>query len=134
MTYGDAVTNLNIPKSLNSHIKSKKLATLAAVNPPPRFGNLILKKNNVVEFSEKNKHRNGLINGGFFVVSPKVIDLIANDNTVWEQGPLQKLAKKNQLNAYIHRDFWQPMDTLYEKNLLNSLWSSNNAPWKIWRE
>jgi glucose-1-phosphate cytidylyltransferase len=134
LTYGDAVTNLNIPKSLNSHIKSKKLATLAAVNPPPRFGNLILKKNNVVEFSEKNKQRNGLINGGFFVVSPKVIDFIANDNTVWEQEPLEKLAKKNQLNAYIHRDFWQPMDTIFEKNLLNSLWNNNKAPWKIWRE
>ena len=134
LTYGDAVTNLNIPKTLEAHIKSKKLATLTAVNPPPRFGNLILKKNNVVEFVEKSKDKSGLINGGFFVLCPKVVELISNDNTVWEEEPLTNLAKKKQLNAYIHRDFWQPMDTLFEKNLLNSLWNNNKAPWKIWRE
>ena len=134
LTYGDAVSNLNIKESLVQHINSKKLTTLTAVNPPARFGNLVLNNNAVSKFSEKPKLENGLINGGFFITSPTAIKYIADDNVVWEKEPLENLAKNQQLNAYVHRGFWEPMDTLFEKNLLNTMWNNNKAPWKIWKD
>jgi glucose-1-phosphate cytidylyltransferase len=134
LTYGDAVSNLNIKESLVQHINSKKLTTLTAVNPPARFGNLVLNNNAVSKFSEKPKLENGLINGGFFITSPTAIKYIADDNVVWEKEPLENLAKNKQLNAYVHRGFWEPMDTLFEKNLLNTMWNNNKAPWKIWKD
>lgn len=134
LTYGDAVSNLNIKESLIQHINSKKLTTLTAVYPPARFGNLVLNNNAVSKFSEKPKLENGLINGGFFITSPTAIKYIADDNVVWEKEPLENLAKNKQLNAYVHRGFWEPMDTLFEKNLLNTMWNNNKAPWKIWKD
>jgi glucose-1-phosphate cytidylyltransferase len=134
LTYGDAVSDVNIKESLIHHINSKKLTTLTAVNPPARFGNLVLNKNSVSKFSEKPKLENGLINGGFFITSPNVIKYIADDSVVWEKEPLENLAKNQQLNAYIHRGFWEPMDTLFEKNLLNTIWNNNGAPWKVWKD
>ncbi len=133
LTYGDAVTDLDISATLKQHKLSKKLATLTAVRPPPRFGNLHLNGTHVEQFIEKPDGEAGLINGGFFILSPKVIDCIENDQTVWEQGPLRSLAAAGQLGAYIHKGFWQPMDTLFEKNTLETMWSSGCAPWKIWK-
>lgn len=132
LTYGDAVTDLNIPKTVEQHRATGKLATLTAVRPPARFGNLALQGLQVNSFIEKPKDGAGLINGGFFVLSPKVIDYIENDTTVWEQEPLNRLTSEGQLGAYAHDGFWQPMDTIYEKNLLENLWNSGNAAWKRW--
>ena len=117
---------------LESHKNSKKDATVTAVNPPSRFGSLVIKKNDVTEFAEKPLSDGGFINGGFFVLEPRVIDLIKSDNTVWEKDPISELVENNQLNAFIHNDFWQPMDTLREKKLLEDLWLSKKAPWNTW--
>lgn len=131
-TYGDGVGDINIKSLLDFHKVNNKLATLTAVYPPGRFGALEIKNNLVVNFKEKPKGDGGLINGGFFVLSPKVIDLIDNDETIWEQQPLNELAKSNQLVAYQHNGFWQPMDTLRDKIMLEELWINKKAPWKIW--
>ena len=109
------------------------MATVTAVQPPGRFGALKIEKNSVVGFSEKPQGEGGLINGGFFVLSPHCIDLIQDDDVSWEDSPLETLAKDGQLAAYEHRGFWQPMDTLREKNLLEHLWDAGEAPWKIWK-
>tara|TARA_A100001234_G_scaffold121956_1_gene106960 strand:+ start:2805 stop:3569 length:765 start_codon:yes stop_codon:yes gene_type:complete len=129
-TYGDGVADVDIGKLINFHKSHGKHATITAVAPPSRYGALELVGNKVESFKEKPE--GGLINGGFFVLSPKVFDLINGDMTSWENGPLSKLAKTDQLRAFRHAGFWQPMDTLREKNLLQDLWTSGNAPWKTW--
>jgi len=134
VTYGDGVGNINIKKLLEYHKSHGKLATVTAVHPPSRFGGLVLGQNNVVEeFSEKSQIGEGWINGGFFVFEPECLDYIEDgDSTILEGKPLENLAKDNQLAAFLHDGFWQPMDMLREKQLLESLWCSGKAPWKTW--
>ncbi len=132
LTYGDGLANVDIAKLIDFHIKHGKLATVTAVQPPGRYGALNREKDLVTGFVEKPKGDGGWINGGFFVLSPKCIDYIDSDSSAWEQKPLKDIALKGELMAYEHRDFWQPMDTLREKNLLEELWESDNAPWKNW--
>ena len=132
LTYGDGLSDINIRNLINFHEKNGKLSTLTAVQPPGRFGVLGLNENMVVNFQEKPDGTDSRINGGFFVLSPKVIDLIEDDSTIWEKGPLEELAKKGELCAYMHDGFWQPMDTLREMKYLQELWSENLAPWKTW--
>lgn len=132
-TYGDGVSDVNIKKLIDFHRQHGKQATLTATYPPGRFGALDIRGDNHVEtFKEKPKGDGGMINGGFFVLSPQVIDLIDGDSTVWEASPLETLAGSGQMMAYQHEGFWQPMDTLRDKNYLEELWVSNNAPWKVW--
>ena len=134
-TYGDGLSNVNLKSQIKFHLSHKKLATILAVQPPARFGALDIAGEKVIGFSEKQNLNNeiGFINGGFFILSTKCINLIENDETVWEKEPLENLANQHQLMAYKHKDFWQPMDTLREKNILENLWNSNTAPWKIWK-
>src|SRR5207302_2384542 len=115
------------------HRSQKTRATLTAVQPPGRFGALILKAERVTSFQEKPRGDGGWINGGFFVLSPNVIDLVQGDNTVWEREPMERLARDGQLAAHFHRGFWQPMDTLRDKNHLEERWASGHPPWRIWR-
>ena len=132
-TYGDGVGDINISDLIKFHKKHKKLATLTSVSPQGRFGVLEIGPNkNVQCFKEKPKNDKGLINGGFFVLSPKVIDFIDGDSCVWEEFPLEMLASKGQLMAFHHSGFWQPMDTLRDKRVLEELWQNKSAPWKIW--
>ena len=131
-TYGDGVSDVDISASILFHKKHKKLVTVTAVQPPGRYGAIISEGNNVTGFYEKPKGDGGYINGGFFVLSPTAIDYIENDNTSWESEPLSKLAQEGQVQSFEHHGFWQPMDTLRDKNLLESLWMNNNAKWKIW--
>ena len=131
-TYGDGVANIDIRATLDFHRAHGKLATLTAVSPPGRFGALDINGDRVERFVEKPVGDGGKINGGFFVLSPKVIELINGDASVWEQEPLQALAKKGELFCFQHQEFWQPMDTLRDKNYLEELWKSGAAPWKIW--
>jgi len=131
-TYGDGVADVDIAASIAFHKAHGKLATVTAVLPPGRFGALAREGDAVRGFIEKPSGDGGWINGGFFVLSPKVIDYIAADSTSWEIGPMAKLATENQLHAFEHNGFWQPMDTLREKNLLEDLWASGEAPWKVW--
>jgi glucose-1-phosphate cytidylyltransferase len=131
-TYGDGVSDINISETIKFHLQHGKQATLSATYPPGRFGALDIEDGCVKSFKEKPKGDGAMINGGFFVLSPKVLQLIDNDQTVWEQFPLMKLAEDNQLMAYKHDGFWQPMDTLRDKVYLEELWSSNTAPWKTW--
>jgi glucose-1-phosphate cytidylyltransferase len=132
-TYGDGVSNVDITKVIAFHRQHRKLATLTAVIPPGRFGALDLNANSAIRsFEEKPKGDGAMVNGGFFVLSPEVINLIENDGIVWERAPLEQLALQGQLMAYQHTGFWQPMDTLREKNLLEDLWTSGKAPWKTW--
>jgi glucose-1-phosphate cytidylyltransferase len=132
-TYGDGLADLNIEDLINYHKKQDKLATVTAVRPPGRYGALKLNNNNIVDsFKEKIEGDESWINGGFFILSPKVIDLIENDNTTWEDEPLNSLANDGQLAAFKHTGFWQAMDTLREKNYLSNLWENGKAPWKVW--
>ena len=131
-TYGDGVADVNITASIAFHKAHGKLATVTAVQPAGRYGSLELDGSSVRGFIEKPNGDGGWINGGFFVLSPKVIDLIAADSTSWELEPMARLATNNQLRAFEHNGFWQPMDTLREKKLLESLWDSGKAPWKVW--
>lgn len=131
-TYGDGLSDIDISASINFHKAHQKLATVTAVLPPGRFGSLERHGNSVNGFIEKPQGDGGWINGGFFVLSPKVIDYIDADATSWELEPMARLAKEGQLQAFEHKGFWQPMDTLREKNLLEDLWSSGHAPWKKW--
>jgi len=132
-TYGDGLSDININELINSHKKAKKLATITAVQPKGRYGSLLLDKDHtVLGFQEKVAGDGGWVNGGFFILEPEVLDLIKNDQTIWEQEPLKELAKRNQLNAFNHNGFWQPMDTLREKNQLQEMWDRNEAPWKSW--
>ena len=133
VTYGDGLGNIDINSLLAFHQAHGKLATVTAVHPRARFGGLVLNKDNsVVEFSEKSQTHEGWINGGFFVFEPGVFDYLINDKTILEHDPLEKLATDKQLKAYRHTEFWQPMDTLGEKQILESLWTKGEAPWKIW--
>jgi glucose-1-phosphate cytidylyltransferase len=133
-TYGDGLSDVNVTQLINFHFEHGLQATLTATYLPGRFGALdIHPDQRVTSFKEKPKGDGGLINGGFFVISPKVIDLIAGDDVVWEREPLELLAETNQLKAYRHEGFWQPMDTLRDKNVLEELWASGKAPWKIWQ-
>ena len=131
-TYGDGVSDVDITASIAFHQQHGKLATVTAVQPPGRYGALRMEGDVVQGFTEKPRGDGGLINGGFFVLSPQVLDRISGDNTSWEAEPLAGLAAEGQLMAYEHTGFWQPMDTLREKNLLEELWSSGKAPWKRW--
>jgi glucose-1-phosphate cytidylyltransferase len=131
-TYGDGVGDINISESIKFHKQHGKLATLTATYPPGRFGALDMVKGQVQNFKEKPKGDGAMINGGFFVLSPKVLDLIDGDKTVWEQRPLNHLAESGELMAFEHHGFWQPMDTLRDKIYLEELWISNKAPWKVW--
>ena len=131
-TYGDGLSDLDIAGLIRFHKEHGKWATVTAVSPPGRYGALERQGNQVTGFAEKPRGDGGLINGGFFVLSPKCLDLIEGDQTPWESGPLTKLTQQNQLMAYEHHGFWQPMDTLRDKNHLEELWQSGNAPWKNW--
>jgi glucose-1-phosphate cytidylyltransferase len=131
LTYGDGVSNLNIKELVNFHQDHKKIATITAVRPPARFGEIEFNGNQVIKFQEKPQIGEGWINGGFFVFEPNVSDYIEDDNTVFEQGPLERLSTDGQLMAYKHADFWRCMDTLRDVRLLNDLWETNSAPWKI---
>lgn len=131
-TYGDGVGNIEISRLIDFHKKSGKLATLIGVQPPGRFGILEVEGDLVTAFKEKPRGEEGWINGGFFVLEPKVIDYIDGDDTIWERYPLETLGGERQLNVYKHRDFWMPMDTLRDKNRMEELWVSGEAPWKVW--
>ncbi len=131
-TYGDGVGDINIAESIRFHKKHNKEATLTATYPPGRFGALEIQNKQVKFFKEKPKGDGAMINGGFFVLSPKIFRRINDDDTIWEQEPLMGLANDNQLMAYEHQGFWQPMDTLRDKILLEKLWQSDQAPWKTW--
>lgn len=131
-TYGDGVSNLDIASTIAFHKSHGKLATVTAVRPPARYGALQLDGNEVQGFIEKPEGEGGFINGGFFVLSPRVIDRIDGDHTSWEGEPLMGLARDGELQAFFHEGFWQPMDTLRDKVHLESLWQSGNPPWKSW--
>jgi glucose-1-phosphate cytidylyltransferase len=131
-TYGDGVADINIAKILDFHRSHGKLATLTATYPPGRFGAISIQRDQVISFQEKPKGDGAMINGGFFVLSPRVVDLIEDDQTVWEEQPLNQLAAAGELMAYQHEGFWQPMDTLRDKVKLEELWNSGDAPWKVW--
>ena len=133
LTYGDGLADVDIKQLFNFHKKNNRKATVTAVMPPGRFGALeISNQKSVSHFMEKPTGDGNFINGGFFVLEPDVFDLINGPDEVWEEGPLRSLAKDNQLSAFEHKSFWQPMDTLREKNLLEELWQSDKAPWRNW--
>lgn len=132
LTYGDGLSNVNINELIQFHKKHGKLATVTAVQPPGRFGSLILENQTVLEFKEKPLGDGGWINGGFFVLNPAVFNYILDDSSVWETDVLVQLANHKQLHAYQHNGFWQPMDTLRDKKKLVELWKNKNAPWKVW--
>ena len=131
-TYGDGVGNVDITRLVEFHRAGGLVATITAVQPPGRFGDLVLEGDRVTEFDEKLPGDGGWISGGFFVLSPKVLDYIEGDQTYWEREPLERLAAEGQLAAYKHEGFWQPMDTLRDKSQLNALWEDGQAPWRIW--
>lgn len=132
-TYGDGVGSVDISKLIEFHKSHGKLATLTATFPPGRFGAIDIVENQILNFKEKPKGDGAMINGGFFVLSPRVIERIATDSTVWEQQPLMGLAEDGELMAFKHEGFWLPMDTLRDKQKLQELWESGNAPWKMWK-
>lgn len=134
VTYGDGVSNVNLRDLLAFHRSHGKLATLTAVRPTARYGHIELRGNRVAEFSEKPQTSEGWISGGFFVLEGRVLDYIDSDDTQWEKAPMERLAREGQLMAYQHPSFWQCMDTLRDKILLQNLWQSGNAPWKIWSD
>lgn len=131
-TYGDGVANINITAQLAFHKQHGKQATVTAVQPPGRYGALEMDGDNVAGFMEKPSGDGGFINGGFFVLSPECLKIIENDETSWESEPLTDLANRGELMAYKHNGFWLPMDTLRDKNVLEKLWDSSTAPWKVW--
>jgi glucose-1-phosphate cytidylyltransferase len=133
MTYGDGVSDVDISATIEFHKNHGKAATLTATYPPGRFGALNIEGQQVKQFMEKPKGDGALINGGFFVLSPSVLDYLESDATVWEQQPLQQLAAEDQLMAFTHNGFWQPMDTLRDKTYLEELWATGDAPWKTWQ-
>lgn len=134
LTWCDAVANVDLKALLKFHRSHGRLATVTAVHPPPRFGHLDLDGDRVTQFKEKPQDAEGWINGAFFVLEPGVFAYIKGDNTQWEKEPLERLAREGQLMAYRHLGFWQCMDTIREKQLLENLWQNNQAPWKIWKE
>jgi glucose-1-phosphate cytidylyltransferase len=132
MTYGDGIGDIDINQTLKLHRQSGKLATVTAVHPPSRFGELVIDNNQVSRFDEKPQTGDGWINGGFFVLEPQVLEYIEGDSIPWERDPLQRLTEEGQLVAYKHSGFWQCMDTLRDVQLVEKLWQEGNAPWKIW--
>ena len=131
-TYGDGVSDINVGRLIEFHKQQGCLATLTAVQPPGRFGALNIQKNTISSFEEKPQGDGAWINGGYFVLSSKIFEYINGDLTVWEQEPLKQLALSGQLSAFKHEGFWQPMDTLRDKNHLEELWQTDKAPWKVW--
>lgn len=133
LTYGDGLADIDISKLLEFHRSHKRSSTITAVKPVGRFGALVLSKDEIVtQFTEKPPGDGIWVNGGFFVLEPEVIDLIEDDNTIWEQGPLTSLTQKQELVAFKHHGFWRPMDTMSDKRILEQLWSLKKAPWKVW--
>jgi glucose-1-phosphate cytidylyltransferase len=132
MTYGDGLADINLPELVRFHRENGLEATLTAVPPPGRFGATVLDGHRVTRFTEKPAGDGGLINGGFFVLEPTVLNRIDDDMSIWERQPLESLAADRQLAAFTHKGFWQPMDTLRDKNQLETLWQNGNAPWKLW--
>ena len=130
-TYGDGISNVNISESLKFHKDTGTIATVTAVQPPGKFGRMNLKENIVNHFEEKPIGDEGWINGGYFVLEPSVFKYLKDESTIWEREPLEELAKNKQLSAYKHTGFWQPVDTLWDKNYLENIWKNNNASWKI---
>jgi glucose-1-phosphate cytidylyltransferase len=133
MTYGDGVGDVDITASIEFHRSHGKLATVTAIQPPGRFGALRVEDSEVTKFGEKVDADGSIINGGYFVLEPKVLDYIEADNVAWERAPLERLATEHQLMAFHHRGFWQPMDTLRDKRLLEELWETGEAPWCTWK-
>lgn len=131
-TYGDGLGDINITELLAFHRREGRLATVTGTQPPGRFGAIVCEGNQVMGFREKPQGEGGWINGGFFVLSPEVIDFIRNDDIIWEGEPIEQLAKLGQLSVYMHNGFWHPMDTLRDKVHLEELWVTNKAPWRIW--
>ena len=135
MTYGDGLSNVNLNLLEQFHLKSNKMVSVTAVQPTGRFGSLSIKEeDNITTFLEKPPGDNFWINGGFFVMEPDVFDFIKGDQTIWEREPLEQISNIDQLIAFKHNGFWHPMDTLRDKNYLNELWKSGNAPWRLWDE
>jgi glucose-1-phosphate cytidylyltransferase len=134
LTYGDGVADIDVGALIDFHHSHGRLATITAVTPPGRYGALVTDGTRVTEFSEKPPGDNAVINGGFFVLHPDVLSRIAGDDTPWETEPLESMARDDELRAFRHDGFWQPMDTLRDRTMLESLWSSGNAPWKMWRD
>jgi glucose-1-phosphate cytidylyltransferase len=132
LTWADGLSNVNISDLVAFHRSHGRLATVTAVKPPPRFGKLDIRGNAVVSYSEKPQPGDEWINGGFFVLEPGVFDYIEGYGTQWEREPLERLAKDGQLMAFRHEGFWQCMDTLWDRNLLQDLWQQGNPPWKVW--
>lgn len=133
LTYGDGVADVNVKALIEFHHAHGGLATVTAVQPPGRYGALKIDNSRVHDFLEKPEGDGGWINGGFFVLSPKVIDLIDDDTTIWERSPLEQLARREELHAFHHFGFWQPMDTLRDKLALEALWAEGKAPWRVWK-
>ena len=131
-TYGDGLSDVNINELIKFHKQKKAIATMTAVNPPGRFGAIDIDNDFITSFKEKPSGREGLINGGFFILNTNALNYIKDDSTIWEKEPLEKLSKEKKLAAYVHNGFWQPMDTLRDKKYLEKLWSLNKAPWKLW--
>jgi glucose-1-phosphate cytidylyltransferase len=132
-TYGDGVSDVDITALVEFHRRQRVLATVTAVHPPGRFGVLTLTRDRITAFAEKPSDDAGWINGGYFVLSPKAIDYVADDDAAWEREPMERLARDGQLAAFVHAGFWQPLDTLRDRNLLNDLWNGGKAPWKKWQ-
>ncbi len=132
-TYGDTLNDLNIMKLIEFHKKSKTLVTVTACQPPGKFGILEIENDKVLDFKEKPKGDGNWVNGGFFILNKSVFDYIEGDSTIWEEEPLQKLVKMNQVSAFKHHGFYQPMDTMYEKEKLEKMWMSDNVKWKVWK-
>lgn len=132
LTYGDGLSDIDVSSEIQFHKKHGRMATLCAVTPPGRYGALTLNGDSVSGFTEKPQGDGAKINGGFFILSPDVIDYVGDDSTSWEAEPLERLASENQLMAFNHNGFWQPMDTLREKNYLEDLWNAKKAPWRVW--
>lgn len=133
-TYGDGVADLDVESAIKFHQAHGKLATVTSVRPPPRFGRMAFEGDRVIDFNEKSQSGEGWINGGFFVLNRKAIDFIESDQTPWEREPLQRLAQAGELVGFRHDGFWSCMDTLREKQYLEELWTTGNAPWKLWRD
>jgi glucose-1-phosphate cytidylyltransferase len=133
LTYGDGVGNVNVRGLIDYHNSHGRLATVTAVQQPPRFGQLVLEDDRVAAFTEKPADESGLINGGYFVLSPEVGRYLKDDALVWEREPLQRLAADRQLKAWTHEGYWQPMDTLRDATELQALWDSGKAPWRVWQ-
>lgn len=133
-TYGDGVGDINIRSLISHHREMRLQATLTAVQPPGRYGSLSFQENTITKFQEKPQGDGGWINGGFFVLEPSTLDLIEGDECSWEEAPLKKLVEDRQLGCYFHQGYWQPMDTLRDRQKLEDLWMTGNAPWKLWKQ